>query len=115
MGYILQLHCQLESVLVHPQQLTISLLTNVKIITTVYPLINGLSDHDGQIIIIYNDKCNMSQKQIHAQRVIDEFSLLDFQINLSYELWDEIFTYNDVDIIFNNFLNTYLRIVNSWF
>jgi hypothetical protein len=56
----------------------------------------------------------MSQKQIYARRVINEFSLLDFQINLSYELWD-IFTDNDVDIIFNNFLNTFLRIVNSCF
>jgi endonuclease/exonuclease/phosphatase family metal-dependent hydrolase len=33
---------------------------------TVHPWINRLSDHDGQIIILYNDKCNMSQKQIHA-------------------------------------------------
>jgi hypothetical protein len=57
----------------------------------------------------------MSQKQIYARRVINEISLLDFQINLSYELWDDIFTDNDVDIIFNNFLNTYLRIVNSCF
>jgi hypothetical protein len=55
------------------------------------------------------------QKQIHAQGVINGFSLLDFQINLSYELWDDIFTDNDVYIIFNNFLNTYFRIVNSCF
>jgi hypothetical protein len=82
---------------------------------TVYPWVNGLSDHDGQIIIIYHDKCNMSQKKIHAQRVINEFSLLDFQINLSYELWDDVFTDNDVDIIFSNLLNTYIRIVNSCF
>jgi hypothetical protein len=52
---------------------------------------------------------------ICARRVINEFSLLDFQFNLSYELWDAIFTDNDVDIIFNSFLNTYLRIVNSCF
>jgi hypothetical protein len=57
--------------------------------------------------------CNMSQKQIIARRVINEFWLMVFQINLSYELWDDIFTDNDVDIIYNNFLNTYLRIVNS--
>jgi hypothetical protein len=73
MGYIVQLHSQLES-------------NNY----TVYPWINGLSDHDGQIIIIY-DKCNKPQKQIHARRVINEFSVLDFQINLSYELSDDIF------------------------
>jgi hypothetical protein len=45
----------------------------------------------------------MVQNQIHAHRIINEFSILDFQINLSYELWDDIFTDNDVDIIFNIF------------
>jgi hypothetical protein len=59
----------------------------------IYPCINGLSDHDGQIMIIRN-----------------ESSIIDFQINVSYELWDDIFIDSDVDTIFNNFLNTYLRI-----
>jgi hypothetical protein len=30
-------------------------------------------------------------------------------INLTYESWDNIFTDNDVNTIFNNFLHTYLR------
>jgi hypothetical protein len=46
---------------------------------------------------------------------MNEFSILDLQINLSYELWDDMFTDNDVDTIFNNFLNTYVRIVSSCF
>jgi hypothetical protein len=36
--------------------------------------------------------------------------LYQFQLNLSYESWDEIFTEETVDSIFNSFLNTYLRI-----
>jgi hypothetical protein len=34
---------------------------------------------------------------------------------LSYKVWDDIFTDDDVDIIFNKCLNTYLRILNSCF
>jgi hypothetical protein len=81
----------------------------------VYPWINGLSDHDGQIKIIWNVTHKMVKDQIHIHRVINESSILYFQINLSYELWDDIFTDSDVDTIFNNFLNTYLRIYNSSF
>jgi hypothetical protein len=47
--------------------------------------------------------------------LINELSLLDFQINLSYELWDDIFTDNDVDIIFIISKLKYHRIVNSCF
>lgn len=81
----------------------------------VYPWINGLSDHDGQIITIYNITHNMVQNQIHTHRRINESSILDFKINLSYELWDDIFIDSDVDTIFKNFLNTYLRLFNSCF
>jgi hypothetical protein len=81
----------------------------------VYPRINGLSDHDWKIITINNNIHKMVQNQIHIRRIISESSTLDFQINLSYELWRDIFIDNDVDTIFNNFLNTYLRILNSCF
>jgi hypothetical protein len=67
----------------------------------VYPWINGLSNHDGQIMIIRNVTHKMVKDQIHIHRVINESSTLDFQINPSYELWD-IFIDSDVDTI-NNF------------
>jgi len=35
--------------------------------------------------------------------------MAEFQNSLSYELWDEVFEGNDVNKIFNSFLNTYLR------
>jgi len=38
--------------------------------------------------------------------------MLEFQLNLSYESWDNVFNGDDVDTVFNNFLNTYLRIYN---
>jgi len=36
-------------------------------------------------------------------------------INLSYEMWENIFCENDVIIIFGKFLNRYLRIFYSSF
>lgn len=82
---------------------------------TVYPWINGLSDHDGQTITIHNVKHKIMQNQTYTRRIVNETSLLNFQINLSYEVWDDIFIDDDVDIIFNKFLNTYIRIFNSCF
>ena len=37
-------------------------------------------------------------------------SISEFQLNLSYVSWDNVFNGDDVDTVFNNFLNTYLRI-----
>jgi hypothetical protein len=82
---------------------------------TLYPLINGLSDHDGQIIQLEN----ISKKtQSIETRIICNFSkhcIHDFKTKLSYEVWDTIFGDNDVNKIFNNFHNTFLRIFYSNF
>ena len=58
------------------------------------------------------------QKQPHETRTIRNFnkcSIDDFKIKLSYEIWDNIFGGNDVNSIFNNFHNTFLRIFYSSF
>ena len=44
-----------------------------------------------------------------------KFSISQFAINLSYEKWDNIFIEENVNIVFNNFHNIYLRIFNSSF
>jgi hypothetical protein len=51
----------------------------------------------------------------YISRKIDKFLVSDFKIKLSYESWPNIFTDDDVNKIFNNFLNTYLRIFYSNF
>jgi len=82
---------------------------------TLGPLINGLSDHDGQIIKLKN--INM-QKQPHETKIIrnvNKRSMEDFKIKLSYEIWENIFGGNDVNDMFNNFHNTFLRIFYSSF
>jgi hypothetical protein len=47
---------------------------------------------------------------IHHQKTcnenaIDKFSLADFNYKLSFEIWSDVFEGNDVNIIFNSFLN----------
>ena len=42
-------------------------------------------------------------------------TITDFQLKLSYETWDNIFEGSVVNIIYNNFLNTYLRVFYSRF
>jgi hypothetical protein len=40
------------------------------------------------------------------QEKLYKYTVADFQINLSYETWDPVFNGDDVNIIFNSFLNT---------
>jgi hypothetical protein len=77
---------------------------------TVYPLVNGLSNHDALIIIIYNITTQNYMNYFYISRNTDKFSVLDFKIKISYESWTNVFTDDDVNTMFNNFLNTHLRI-----
>ncbi|MDR0751762.1 MAG: hypothetical protein LBF12_04160, partial [Christensenellaceae bacterium] len=76
----------------------------------VYPVINGLSDHDAQILILH-----MVQKPIRRynncmKRMINDDAIANFKMQLSYESWESILEENDVNKSFNLFLNTFLRI-----
>jgi len=77
---------------------------------TIKPLPNGLSDHDAQILILPDIKIQNLKAHHYTKRLINEFTISEFKLNLSYESWDEIFTEENVDSVFNSFLNTYLRI-----
>ena len=48
-------------------------------------------------------------------RKFNKFSISQFAINLSYKKWDNVFIEENVNTVFNNFLNIYLRIFNSSF
>ena len=76
---------------------------------SVYPFINCLSDHDGQIITFSNIVNFASRQTITLTRKINNHTIMNF-ILLSYETWDDAFLERDVNILFNNFLNTYLRV-----
>jgi hypothetical protein len=77
---------------------------------TIEPFPNGLSDHDALILKLHDIKIPILKTYHHTKRLINEFTIYEFQMNLSYESWDAIFTDENVDSVFNSFLNTYLRI-----
>jgi hypothetical protein len=82
---------------------------------SIHPRLNGLSDHDAQIITINNITVDKRINKTQSIRKFNKFSLSQFAVNISHENWDNIFIEEDVNRIFSNFLNTYLRIFNSSF
>ena len=82
---------------------------------TISPYINGLSDHDGQILTLRDSVQVKEPKKYSLKRIVNEKTIANFQLNLSYKSWIEIFSETDVNIMFNKFLNTYLRWYNHSF
>jgi len=58
---------------------------------------------------IENLVCPFPRKKNAVAMTIKYSIQNEFMINLTYESWDNIFTDDDVNTIFNNFLHTYLR------
>ena len=76
---------------------------------------NGLSDHDGQRLILPKILIPLkSIKLIHTIK-LDNHSITGFHTQLSYEQWDNVFGNESTNEIFNNFLNTYLWCYYSTF
>jgi len=77
----------------------------------VSPLINGLSNHDAQVLSLFNIITPDDTNEFYSyKKKISKHSINEFQASLSYEMWEDVFSNNDDDtnIIFNNFLNTFL-------
>ena len=80
---------------------------------TVSPVFNGLSDHDAQLLTIKDTNLQSQGHYVYITRNINNYSINEFKISVSYETWDCVFGLNnnpDVDTLFNSFLNNYLRI-----
>jgi len=77
------------------------------------PYYNGLCDHNAQMLTLcIPSHTSFKPGLARTGRKYDD-SLSDFKMKLSYENWENVFNStsdNDVNVIFNNFLNTYLRI-----
>jgi hypothetical protein len=82
---------------------------------TIEPCINGLSDHDAQLITLNNFSLPFSNTEPTYIRNINKNTIAEFQLQLSWAQWDNIFGNNNVNDMFNNFLNTYLRCYYSSF
>jgi hypothetical protein len=53
----------------------------------VYTLVNGLSDHDAQVISMSSTSVYDSGKLYYYNRKFDKYSINEFKLQLSYELW----------------------------
>ena len=78
------------------------------------PFINGLSDHDAQIITILNIDTPIPGNGFYFTRITDN-SIFNFTLQLSCKNWNNVFLDENVSKIFNNFHNTYLRIFYTSF
>ena len=61
----------------------------------------------------YNNKSH--EYQTYLRRNSNKYTMAEFQNNLSYESWDQVSDSNNVNKIFNSFLNTYLSIFYASF
>jgi hypothetical protein len=81
----------------------------------VKPCINRLPDHDAQLITLKNIKILYNIVESVPITNINKNNIDEFQMLLSGELWDNIFGDNNVNNMYNNFHNTFLRYFNACF
>jgi hypothetical protein len=79
----------------------------------VYSAINGLSDHDGQILILENLQVMRQSDHVSAFREINEEKITNFQQALQNENWEEVYNQENVNRKFNIFHNTFLLILEN--
>jgi hypothetical protein len=76
---------------------------------TIQPHINSLSDHDAQLLTLHDLIQPTGIPESITIRNINTQTTLEFHCLLSWELWDNVYGTNNVNFMFNNFLNIYLR------
>ena len=82
---------------------------------SVYPIINGISDHDAQIITLTDISISIPRHSSSLIRKIVSNTIKNFVYLLSFENWENVFMEEDVNIMYNNFVNTYIRIFYTSF
>ena len=82
---------------------------------TIKPHLNGLSDHDAQVLILLDEPIPSQLPQTVLARSFNQVNTMTFLNYLSYENWEDVFNESDTNLIFNNFLNTFLRGFNHSF
>jgi hypothetical protein len=82
---------------------------------TVTPITNGLSDHDAQFLKVCAEYTAVPIHKFKTVRNINKYAILDFTDKLCCESCDTVFDSEDVNAMFNSFLNIYLRIFYSSF
>ncbi|PNF22769.1 hypothetical protein B7P43_G06670 [Cryptotermes secundus] len=77
--------------------------------------INGLSDHDGQILILGDMLVMRQSDHVRAYRDINEENIVCFQRALQNENWIEVYNQENVNMKFNIFHNIFLSIFENSF
>jgi hypothetical protein len=54
----------------------------------IYPCINGLSDHDAQVLILHKALKQKKRYHTYIKRMINNDTITDFQLQLSQETWE---------------------------
>jgi hypothetical protein len=67
-----------------------------------------MSDHDAQIIVLHDIIIPNDNIYFYYTRKFNKSLVLYFNSKLTYESWDNVFSYDNMNLSFNNFLNTYL-------
>lgn len=75
---------------------------------SIQPVINGLSDHDGQVLNLAIDLELKSEVTVYKHRLINDTTLGNLKNSLATENWVNIFKEWDTDVMFNTFLNMVL-------
>jgi hypothetical protein len=70
---------------------------------SICPTINGPSDHDAQCITLHSFNLRPPPKKCMLIGKINEHTINDFLNKLSYEMWDTIFSTDNVNKMFNSF------------
>jgi hypothetical protein len=80
------------------------------------PIINGLSDHDAQYLMINNIAAatNLIPLKQRTRKVNNE-TIMQFQLLLKSETQESIYKDNDTNNKFNSFLYTFLNIFEASF
>jgi hypothetical protein len=58
-----------------------------------YPLINGLSDHDAQLLILKQGQRKEKECHTYIKRKINKYTMADFQLKLSHKTWEQVFMF----------------------
>jgi hypothetical protein len=69
-----------------------------------------LSEHDAQVVTFHYFSSGPQIKKIMSIRNITKLTINYFLLKLSYETWDTVFSAENVNDMFNSFLDSYLKI-----
>ena len=85
-------------------------------LSSISPIINGLSDHDAQILTIKNVYATINKFPLKQRiRLIDNETIMNFQTVLKKETWESVYIATDPNHMFNSFLCTFLNIFQASF